>query len=51
MYSDDGSDIQGYVKSADQFHYVVVRGAGHLLPQDQPQRAWDMITRFINGKF
>jgi len=50
MYSDDKSDIQGYVKSADQFHYVVVRGAGHLLPQDQPQRAYDMITRFINNE-
>jgi len=51
MLSDDGSDIQGYVKSAGSFHYVVVRGAGHLLPQDQPQRAWDMINRFINDKF
>jgi len=39
----------GYWKSYANFHYVVVRGAGHLLPQDQPIRAFDMITRFIDG--
>lgn len=29
--------------------YVVVREAGHLLPQDQPVRALDMITKFVTG--
>ena len=40
----------GYAKKSDKFVYVVVRGAGHLLPQDEPERAFDMITRFIDDK-
>lgn len=39
--------VAGYVLQAHKFTYVVVRDAGHLLPQDQPERAYDMITRFI----
>ena len=26
---------------------VIVRGAGHILPHDQPERALDMLNRFI----
>ena len=40
----------GYAKKYGTFSYVVVRGAGHLLPQDQPERALDMITRFIDDR-
>ena len=29
---------------------MTVGGAGHLVPHDQPDRALDMITRFIDGK-
>jgi len=43
-------DPVGYARSAEKFTYVVVRNAGHLLPQDQPEAAFDMITRFIDGK-
>jgi len=42
-------DPVGYARTANKFTYVVVRNAGHLLPQDQPEAAFDMITRFING--
>jgi len=42
-------DPVGYARSAKNFTYVVVRNAGHLLPQDQPEPALDMITRFIDG--
>lgn len=42
-------DPVGYARSANKFTYVVVRNAGHLLPQDQPEAAYDMITRFIDG--
>ena len=31
------------------FHKVVVRGAGHILPHDQPARGYDLITRFISA--
>ena len=45
-----GAAPAGYVKEGGGLTYVVVRGAGHLLPQDQPERAHDMITRFVNGQ-
>jgi len=44
------TDPVGYVRQAGTFSYVVVRNAGHLLPQDQPAPAFDMITRFVDGK-
>lgn len=40
----------GYATSAAGLTYVTVRGAGHLLPQDQPERGFDMITRFIDNQ-
>jgi len=40
----------GYVKQGASLTYAVVRDAGHLLPQDQPERALDLITRFIDNK-
>jgi len=39
----------GYARSAGKFRQVVVRNAGHILPQDQPVAALDMITRFISN--
>ena len=51
--------LAGYIKhlpvSAEgayaEFTYAVVRGAGHMVPEDQPQRANDLITTFVNGAF
>lgn len=46
------SDPAGYVRhqgDAVGLTYVIVREAGHLVPQDQPERAYDMITRFVSG--
>ena len=37
-----------YVRSAGDFTYAVVRGAGHIVPYDQGRAALDLITRFIN---
>ena len=34
-----------------QFTYAVVRGAGHMVPTDQPQRAFDLITKFVSDSF
>ena len=42
-------DPAGYVKQALNFTQCIVRQAGHLVPQDQPERAKDMIERFIFG--
>lgn len=29
---------------------VVVRGGGHILPHDQPERAFELIELFVSGK-
>lgn len=43
-------DIAGYVKQAGNLTEILVRNAGHMVPQDQPQWAFDLITRFTSGK-
>jgi len=46
----DNNEVAGFVRAVRNFRQVVVRGAGHMVPQDQPIRAYDMITRFIDDK-
>uniref|UniRef100_A0A8D0G6Y4 Probable serine carboxypeptidase CPVL n=1 Tax=Sphenodon punctatus TaxID=8508 RepID=A0A8D0G6Y4_SPHPU len=43
-------DVAGYVHQLGEFYQVIVRGGGHILPYDQPERSLDMIDRFISGK-
>jgi len=43
-------DPAGYVRQVNNFTHVLVRNAGHILPFDQPENAYDMIDRFINNK-
>mmetsp|Transcript_34492 Transcript_34492/g.73491 ORF Transcript_34492/g.73491 Transcript_34492/m.73491 type:complete len:496 (-) Transcript_34492:358-1845(-) len=43
-------EVAGFVREIKDFQRVVVRGAGHIVPADQPNRAFDMITRFVEGK-
>jgi len=42
-------DVAGYVRQAGNFTYAVVRGAGHMVPGDQPERALDLLNHFISG--
>jgi len=42
-------DLAGYTKTVDHFTYAVVRGAGHMVPGDQPERAIDLLNRFIGS--
>jgi len=57
---DSTSDLAGYVRQANAteashgkkgaaptFSYVVLRGCGHIVPQDQPERAYEMLRRFL----
>ncbi|XP_044734190.1 venom serine carboxypeptidase-like [Chrysoperla carnea] len=44
-------DVAGYIKSAGPLTEVMVIGAGHMVPMDQPKRAWDLITKFTRNKF
>lgn len=43
------TDLAGYVRQVKNFTQVVVRGAGHMVPGDQPERGFDLITRWVNG--
>lgn len=45
-----GDNVAGYVREVPGFAQVMVRNAGHMVPHDQPQWAFDMITRFTSVK-
>ena len=47
-----GDDLAGYVRQAASaanttFSYVMLRGCGHMVPTDQPVRAYTMLERFL----
>lgn len=42
--------VAGYVRHVDNIVYVVIRNAGHMVPYDQPETAYEMITRFVHMK-
>ena len=42
-------DVAGYVRMYKNLVQVGVRGAGHMVPYDQPERAFQMLTSFINS--
>lgn len=49
---DPTSDLAGYVRRSEStgkttFSYVMLRGCGHMVPTDQPVRAYTMIQRFL----
>lgn len=45
-----GGHLAGYSKSARNFTELLVRDAGHMVPSDQPEWAFDMITKFVTNK-
>eukprot|EP00058_Branchiostoma_floridae_P015260 XP_002600748.1 hypothetical protein BRAFLDRAFT_83491 [Branchiostoma floridae] len=44
------TEVAGFVRQVDNFYQVIVKGGGHILPFDQPERAFDMIDRFVSGR-
>ncbi|XP_064410934.1 probable serine carboxypeptidase CPVL isoform X2 [Latimeria chalumnae] len=44
------TEVAGYVRQVGEFYQVIVRGGGHILPYDQPERSFDMIDRFVSGR-
>ncbi|KAH6930274.1 hypothetical protein HPB50_012286 [Hyalomma asiaticum] len=42
-----GGEVLGYVKTARNLSFVAVRGAGHMVPYDKPEVAYDMVSRFF----
>lgn len=47
-YTVSGDGIAGRIKSQDNLVYAVVYGAGHMVPLDQPERAYDLFTEFVD---
>ncbi|KAL1497427.1 hypothetical protein ABEB36_008402 [Hypothenemus hampei] len=41
--------VAGYVKTAGNLTEVMVRNAGHMVPADQPEAAYNLIYNFINN--
>jgi cathepsin A (carboxypeptidase C) len=37
-------------KKTTRFALVTIDGSGHMVPQDQPEVALDMLTRWLNGE-
>lgn len=49
---DNGNDLAGYSRQATsqkntKFSYVMLRGCGHMVPTDQPVRAYEMLRTFL----
>ena len=44
-----GGAVAGYARTGGNLTFVVMRGAGHMAPFDQPSRSLDLITRFVKG--
>jgi carboxypeptidase C (cathepsin A) len=42
-------EIAGRIKSQDNVVYAIVYGAGHMVPVDQPERAYDLISEFVDS--
>lgn len=42
-------DVGGYLHQVNNFVQAVVRGAGHMVPGDQPERMRDLLDRYIAG--
>ncbi|XP_019152739.1 PREDICTED: serine carboxypeptidase II-3-like [Ipomoea nil] len=49
-HSDGAKDVGGYVEAYEGLTLVTIRGAGHLAPSYQPERAFTMISSFLQGK-
>mmetsp|Transcript_2526 Transcript_2526/g.3863 ORF Transcript_2526/g.3863 Transcript_2526/m.3863 type:complete len:464 (+) Transcript_2526:157-1548(+) len=43
-------ELAGYVKTYAGLSFVGVRNAGHMVPQDQPKHALELLTKFLNNE-
>ncbi|KAG9345146.1 hypothetical protein JZ751_009689 [Albula glossodonta] len=44
------TEVAGYVRQVGEFFQVVIRGGGHILPYDQPERSFAMMDRFLSTR-
>lgn len=44
-----GGQVKGWAKQAGNLWFVLVNGAGHLVPTDQPESAFNMLGHFMHN--
>ena len=44
-----GAVLRGWRQTGGGLDHVVVKGAGHMAPADQPEACYDMFTTFISS--
>lgn len=44
-----GKQVAGFLKHYDGITFATVRGSGHMVPQDRPREAFEMIKVFLNA--
>ena len=52
-WSYDGNQVGGYATVYDtphNFTFITVRGGRHEVPETAPDRAFEMLKRFLNGE-
>lgn len=45
-----GNQIAGYVTTAGNLTNILVRNAGHMVPQDQPKWGFDLFSRIVDDR-
>lgn len=43
------SNVKGWAKVSGRLWYVHVNGAGHMVPTDQPDAAFEMFGHFVHN--
>lgn len=49
-WSADGKDVAGYVIAYKGLVFATVRGSGHMVPIDQPERGLVLFSSFLSGQ-
>jgi len=47
----NNGDTFGSYKAYSTLTHVIINGAGHMVPFNQPQSAWNLLYTFINKGF
>jgi hypothetical protein len=50
VWSVDGKEPSGYIKSYQSLSFLLVLDSGHMVPLSKPRESLDMIRRFVQGK-
>ena len=50
VYKMNGETV-GYLKSVQNLRLFTIRNAGHMAPRNQPEVAYEMFSKFLDGTF